>query len=106
MTLLANLEPVRWFLLAAAVEAVFWLLLRAQRQLQRTRSEWIEPPTAPTSALRRHRSQNARTAPEEGPIWFSVRESTPPRGLNTRRPLRGLRPAPAPTLPCHASPLW
>ncbi len=38
MTLLADLEPMRWLFLTGAFAVVFWLLVRTQRQAQRTRS--------------------------------------------------------------------
>lgn len=38
MTLLADLEPMRWLFLASAFAVVFWLLVRTQRQVQRSRS--------------------------------------------------------------------
>lgn len=66
MMLLANLEPVRWFFLAAAFGVVFWLLLRTQRQLQRTRSAAMERPGLPEWGANQRRSVPATPADAGG----------------------------------------
>jgi hypothetical protein len=79
MTLVANLEPLRWIFLAAAFGVVFWLLMRTQRQIQRGRAEgpaWPVPTATPAPA--RHDAAAGR-----GSAVRSASRASPPGAVHS-----------------------